>query len=79
MGQIHAASIAPLQREGMREPAVEAVPRERLALLQLQRLRSTLVRHTCRGCAIVWKPRGCRPATSVTCVDWTTCSGCRSR
>jgi phenylacetate-CoA ligase len=42
MGQIHAASIAPLQREGMREPAVEAVPRERLALLQLQRLRSTL-------------------------------------
>jgi phenylacetate-CoA ligase len=42
MGQIHASSIAPLQREGMREPAVEAMPREHLAVLQTQRLRTTL-------------------------------------
>jgi phenylacetate-CoA ligase len=42
MGQIAAAGIAPLQAEGMREPALEAMPRERLAVLQLQRLRAML-------------------------------------
>ena len=48
MGQITAAGIAPLQSEGMREPALEAMPRERLAALQLQRLRATLDDATAR-------------------------------